>query len=58
MHKRVTVFANAIVAGDSVKYQSLVYGRFVWEIHVRFNNKYLLIFDLSRFSLTFFLLPN
>ena len=56
--KRVTVFAVAIVAGDSVKYQSFVYGTFVWEIHVRYNNKYLVIFDLSRFSITFFLLPN
>ena len=56
--KRVTVFAVAIVAGDSVKYQSFVYGSFVWEIHVRYNNKYLVILDLSRFSITFFLLPN
>ena len=56
--KRVTVFAVAIVAGDSVKYQLFVYGTFVWEIHVRYNNKYLVIFDLSRFSITFFLLPS
>ena len=30
--KRVTVFAVAIAAGDSVNYQSFVYGSFVWEI--------------------------
>ena len=55
--KQVTVFAVAIVAGDSVKYQFERFGRFVWEIHVRYINKYLEIFDLSRFSITFFLLP-
>ena len=38
----------------SVKYQSFVYERFVWEIHVRYNNKYLVIFDLSRVSVTNF----
>ena len=36
--KRVTVFTVPIAAGDSVKYQSFVYGSFVWEIHVRYNN--------------------
>ena len=51
--KRVTVFAVAIVVGDSVKYQTFVYGSFVWEIHMRYNNKYLVIFDTSRFSITF-----
>ena len=36
--KRVTVFAVAIAAGDIIKYQSFVYGSFVWEILVRYNN--------------------
>ena len=54
----MTVFAVAIVAVNSVKYQSFIYGSFVWEIHMRYNNEYLVIFDLSRFSITFFLLPN
>ena len=36
--KRVTVFAVAIAAGDIIKYQSFVYGSFVWGIHVRYNN--------------------
>ena len=36
--KRVTVLTVPIAAGDSVKYQSFVYGSFVWEIHVRYNN--------------------
>ena len=36
--KRVTVFAAAIAAGDSVKYQSFIYGSFVWEICVSYNN--------------------
>ena len=31
------VFAAAIAAGDIIKYQSFVYGSFVWEIHVRYN---------------------
>ena len=39
-------------------YSSGWYGSFVWEIQVRYNKKYLVIFDLSRFSITFFLLPN
>ena len=37
--KQMTVFAVAIAAGDSVNYQSFVYGSFVWEMHVRYNNK-------------------
>ena len=37
--KRVTVFAVSIAAGDIIKYQSFVYGSFVWEIHVRYNNQ-------------------
>ena len=28
----------AIAAGDIIEYQSLVYGSFVWGIHVRYNN--------------------
>ena len=35
--KRVTVFAVSIAAGDIIKYQSFVYGSYVWEIHVRYN---------------------
>ena len=36
------MFAAAIAAGDIIKYQSFVYGSFVWGIHVRYNNiKYL-----------------
>ena len=35
--KLVTVFPVAIAAGDLIKYQSFVYGNFVWGIHVRFN---------------------
>ena len=35
--KRVTVFAVAIAAGDIIKYQSFVYGSFVWGIHIRYN---------------------
>ena len=34
----MTVFAVAIAVGASLKYQSIVYGNFVWEIHVRYNN--------------------
>ena len=37
--KRVTVFAVSIAAGDIIKYQSFVYGSFVWEIHVRYNKR-------------------
>ena len=35
--KHVAVFAVAVAAGDFIKYQSFVYGSFVWEIHVRYN---------------------
>ena len=31
-------FTVAIAAGYSLKYQSFVYGSFVWEIHVRYDN--------------------
>ena len=34
--KREAVFAIAIAAGDSINYQSIVYGRFVWENRVRY----------------------
>ena len=37
--KHVAVFAVAVAAGDIIKYQSFVYGSFVWGIHVRYNNK-------------------
>ena len=33
----MTVSDVAIVAGDTIKYQSSVYGSFVWGIHVRYN---------------------
>ena len=37
--KPVTVFVVvAIAAGGSLKYQSFVYGSFVWDIHVGYNN--------------------
>ena len=29
---------SAIAVDDSLKYQSLIYGIFVWEIHKRYNN--------------------
>ena len=35
--KHVAVFAVAVAAGDMIKYQSFVYGSFVWGIHVRYN---------------------
>ena len=35
--KHVAVFAVAVAPGDIIKYQSFVYGSFVWEIHVRCN---------------------
>ena len=35
--KHVAVFAVAVAAGDIIKYQSFVYGSFVWGIHVRYN---------------------
>ena len=40
----MTVFAVAIAAGDIIKYQSFVYGSFVWEINVRYNNIKLLTY--------------
>ena len=49
--KRVTVFIVAIAAGDIIKYQSFVYGSFVWEIHMRYNKlQYILLY-------TAFMLP-
>ena len=33
----MSVLAVAIAAGDIIKYQSFVYGSFVWGIHVRYN---------------------
>ena len=33
----MAVFAVAVAPGDIIKYQSFVYGSFVWEIHVRYN---------------------
>ena len=36
--KHVAAFAVAIAAGDIIKYQSFIYGSFVWGIHVRFIN--------------------
>ena len=35
----MALFAAARAAGDSLNYQSFVYGSFVWGIHVRYNNK-------------------
>ena len=37
--KQVAVFAVAVATGDIIKYQSFVYGSFVWGIHMRYNNK-------------------
>ena len=37
----MAVFPAAIATGDIVKYQSFVYGSFVWEIHLRYNNIYI-----------------
>ena len=34
----VAAFAVAVATGDIIKYQSFVYGSFVCEIHVRYNN--------------------
>ena len=45
--KRVTVFAVAIAADDIIKYQSFVYGRFVWEINVRYNKGLYVTFKLA-----------
>ena len=36
--KHVAVLAVAVATGDIIKYQSFVYGSFVWGIHVRHNN--------------------
>ena len=36
--KHVAVLAFAVAMGDIIKYQSFVYGSFVWGIHVRFND--------------------
>ena len=36
--KHVAVFTVAVAAGDIIKYQSFIYGSFVWGIHVRYNN--------------------
>ena len=35
--KHVAVIVVAVAPGDIIKYQSFVYGSFVWEIHVRYN---------------------
>ena len=40
----VAIFAVAVATGDIIKYQSFVYGSFVWEIYVRYN-KIIYIFD-------------
>ena len=37
--KQVAVFAVAVATGDIIKYQSFVYGSFVWGIHVRYNKR-------------------
>ena len=36
--KHVAVFAVAVATGDIIKYQSFIYGSFVWGIQVRYNN--------------------
>ena len=36
--KHVAAFAFTVATGDIIKYQSFVYGSFVWGIHVRYNN--------------------
>ena len=38
--KHVTVFSVPVATGDITKYQSFVYGSFVWGIHVRYNKKH------------------
>ena len=35
----MAAFAVAVATGDIIKYQSFVYGSFVWGIHVRYNNR-------------------
>ena len=47
----MAVFAVAVAPGDIIKYQSFVYGSFVWEIHVRYNKLY---YILSHQSLMLF----
>ena len=37
--KQVTVFAVAVATCDIIKYQSFIYGSFVWEFHMRYNNR-------------------
>ena len=40
----MAVLADAVATGEIKKYQSFVYGSFVWEIHVRYSNLiYLLV---------------
>ena len=34
----MTVIVIAIVAGDSINYQSFVYGSCIWQIQMRYNN--------------------
>ena len=38
--KQAEVFAVAVATGDIIKYQSFVYGNFVWVIHVRYNKSF------------------
>ena len=35
----MAVFAVAAAMGDIIKFQSFVYGSFVWGIHMRYNKK-------------------
>ena len=37
--KHVAAFTVAVAMGDIIRYQSFVYGSFVWEIHVRYNSE-------------------
>ena len=39
-----------IAAGNSIKYQTFVYGSFVWEIHVR-HNIFRIILTITQFTL-------
>ena len=41
--KHVAVLAVAVATGDIIKYQSFVYGSFVWGIHVRYNNQFYIL---------------
>ena len=43
--KHVAVFAVAVATGDIIKYQSFVYGSFVWKIQVRYNNFKYIVFQ-------------